>query len=58
MYIILISTYIIFVLNIYLPNPLHEYQHHEIVTHSQYQHDYSYMTNAKAFLETVVINSI
>ena len=39
--------------NIYLPNPLHEYQHHEIITPSQYQCDLSQMTSVKVFVDPV-----
>ena len=47
-----------YLFNIYLPRPLHEYQHHETITHSQYQRDHSQMTNAKAFVCAVVITII
>ena len=55
MYKIVTITYTIIILNIYLPNPLHEYQHHEITIHSQYQHDHSQLTNVKEYVQAVVI---
>ena len=39
-------------------NPLHEYQHHVIIIHSQYQHDHSLMTNVKGLVHSVVITII
>ena len=48
------NIYLIF----YLPYPLHEYQHHEIIMHSQYQHDHSQMTNVMEFVDPVVIKII
>ena len=41
-----------------LPYFLHEYQHHVIIAHSQYQHYHSEMTNVMEFLEPVVITII
>ena len=55
MCIIVTITYTIIILNIHLPNPLHEYQHHEITILSQYRHDPSQLTNVKEFDDAVVI---
>ena len=54
----MINYFIILILNIYLPNPLHEYQHHEITALSQHQHDHTQMTNAKEFAASVAITII
>ena len=58
MYIILTITYTILILNIYIPYPLHEYQHHEMIIYSQYEHDHSQLTNVKEFVDTAVITNI